>query len=146
MSWICYLIESVSLVVVQQGAVNVFDRVRFCVDVRKVGVRVDLQHVDAISEDSSEHNMTDLFHVVGYESVDFGLFHRCVVFTTEVFLPGFWVAAVTATATIRRRHFVLVCSMRRFLETTRAQHTSWIHTALAATVSWLAILEDVSTD
>lgn len=64
-AWMFYLIERVSLVVVQQGAVNVFDRVCFCIDVGEVSVGVDLQHADTISEDSSEHDLTDLFHIVG---------------------------------------------------------------------------------
>lgn len=106
------LIKSVRLIVVQQSAVDVFYRVGFVINVGEVGIRVDLQHVDAVAEDSSEHHVTNLFHLLGDKSINVWLFNCCVVVTAEIFLPRFWVATVAASASKRSRHFIFVRSVR----------------------------------
>jgi hypothetical protein len=96
-----HLIESMSFIVVEQSAVNVLNRVRLAVDVGKVGVGIDLKHANAISEDSSKHNMTNFLHLVSDERINFRFFHGRMIVTTEVFLPCFWISAIAASAAIR---------------------------------------------
>lgn len=90
-----------SLVVVQQGAVNIVDRVSLAFDVGKVGVAVYLEHADTIGQYCTEHDIANLLHFVGDEPVQLWLLDSCMVLTAKVFLPGFWVATVTASPTIR---------------------------------------------
>lgn len=87
-----------NFIVVEKSAVNIFNLIRILFDVWEGLIGINLKLSDAILENGTENNTTNILHIIGDERINFWLLNRCVVITVVILLPRLTIATITTAA------------------------------------------------